>query len=148
MMPPVQDFLSELITPRDRLALDYLTNITVKGLGSSSSIITAQPVVEFHFKGNPYFSNSVLRRGLPSRQEGDEEEDAGIAEVATDIKWKEGHDLTVKVSTLKRAASLYLRLARSRTVPSSSGSGVMSEWVHSITAAAVRVCWQSADQLT
>ena len=96
----MQDFLSEHITPRDRLALDYLTSITVKGLGSSSSSSksSAQPVVEFHFKSNPYFSNSVLRRGLPSSQQEDEEEDADAAEVATEIKWKEGHDLTVKVS--------------------------------------------------
>lgn len=47
-----QDSLSPLITPRDRCALEYLTDVRyVRG--------PAGMVVEFHFAPNPYFTNKV-----------------------------------------------------------------------------------------
>ncbi len=51
-LPCTQDSLSPLITPRDRCALEYLTDVRyVRG--------PAGMVVEFHFAPNPYFTNKV-----------------------------------------------------------------------------------------
>lgn len=84
----MQDALAEHITARDRLALEYLTDVrAVHGKDGS--------VVELHFASNPFFSNKVLKRGGVNAAE--EEGGSPLSEIWTDIDWKEGKNLTIKV---------------------------------------------------
>jgi nucleosome assembly protein 1-like 1 len=94
-----QDTLAESITPRDRQALHYLTHITAASSPSSSS--GGATTVELHFGTNPYFTNKVLRRGISV-----DEATGELQEVSTDIVWKEGKELTLKVRGSAAGAGL------------------------------------------
>lgn len=89
-----EDTISEHITARDKLALEYCEDIRFnrgpKGM-----------LVEFLFRSNPYFANKSLRRGLFV----EEDEEGGVVrmnEEATDIDWKDGKSLLVK-GTVKKS---------------------------------------------
>lgn len=88
-----QDSISEHISQRDLIALEYIENIE---LVSSSGADGA----EFTFRSNPYFSNKALRRVVGW-------EDTGGASIpvdkGTNIVWKEDHNLTVKEVAKKGA---------------------------------------------
>eukprot|EP00775_Hariotina_reticulata_P010883 gene10883-11037_t len=89
-----QDTIAEEVTVRDKQALAYCTGVrAVLPAGDDP------PTVEFSFCGNPFFSNSVLRRCL-----GDDEAD--IPEMTTDIQWKDtAHKLVVKEVAKKGGGS-------------------------------------------
>lgn len=88
-----QDSISEHVTQRDLIALEYLENIELVSRSGADG-------AEFTFRTNPYFSNKFLRRVVGW-------EDMGGASVPVDegtsVDWKAGHNLTVKEVAKKSA---------------------------------------------
>ncbi|KXZ49941.1 hypothetical protein GPECTOR_18g10 [Gonium pectorale] len=87
-----QEELSTIITPRDRFALEYCEDVRyVRG--------PAGMAVEFHFSpNNPYFTNTVLRKGVYVKRAGDGRSGdiEEVREEATVIDWRPGRSLLVK----------------------------------------------------
>ncbi|KAG1669879.1 hypothetical protein FOA52_012468 [Chlamydomonas sp. UWO 241] len=82
------DTISEQITRRDRQALGYCTDVRfVKGARGM--------LIEFHFCENPFFDNSVLRKGIYVHTDVSGRP-IDVREEATEIEWKEGQSLLVK----------------------------------------------------
>ncbi|KAL0488082.1 nucleosome assembly protein [Acrasis kona] len=81
----------EMIKEYDIEALKALVNITYESVEEEGKLAGFK--LNFHFKENEYFTNTVLTKTFHH-----EEDDTPIKNVGTEIQWKEGKDLTVKVT--------------------------------------------------
>ncbi|GIL68403.1 hypothetical protein Vafri_21653 [Volvox africanus] len=128
-----EEKLADMITPRDRCALEYLEDI--RYLTGPMGL-----VLEFHFASNPYFHNKVLRKGtliIPrSTEKGDpsgslppggcglEELMRGVQgwrDESTVIDWKPGRSLLVRSDPVV-AADETAAAARQRSKKGKAGA--------------------------
>ena len=106
--------IADYVEPHDEPVLKYLTDVTTAFVGDLAGFR-----VDFHFAANPYFENAVLSKvfhiphmieGAPeaeggaaaaAEEEEDEEDDEDAFDVkkieGTEVQWKAGHNVTVKV---------------------------------------------------
>jgi len=79
------------IQTRDEDVLkNYLEGVT---FGDSSDDKFTWKYIDFHFKENPYFENKVLSKLFDRMEKGKSDD---LVPLGTDIKWKEGKNLSVK----------------------------------------------------
>jgi nucleosome assembly protein 1-like 1 len=93
--------ISELITERDSEALKYLVDVRVEYLEDGKPGFKL--LFEFNEKAKEFFEDTILTKTYYYQEEvgslGDFIYDRAVG---TDIKWKTGKDLTVKVETKKQ----------------------------------------------
>lgn len=81
------DILVEEIKEKDEEALKHLHKLEYENEEGSNNFI-----VKFHFSPNEYFTNEVLTKKFFIS-----EDDEVTKTEGTEIKWKEGKNLTVKI---------------------------------------------------
>lgn len=86
--------LQEMIKEYDEPALEALTNIVVLPVMDEPESFK----LEFHFAPNPYFTNTCLTKVFHIEEKGDTVSGCD----GTEIDWKEGKDLTKKVTKKKK----------------------------------------------
>ncbi|KAJ3334546.1 hypothetical protein HDU91_002676, partial [Kappamyces sp. JEL0680] len=100
-LPP----LTDTITDEDDDALKHLTDIRYSYLDGNPGF-----VLEFHFEENDYFTNKVLSKTY-YLIDSDEAQDlvydhaegyASLSDRSTEIDWKEGKDLSVRIEVKKQ----------------------------------------------
>jgi len=88
------DAFSEMITERDEEALNYLRDVRANPVqGENASF-----ALEFHFNPNPYFDNAIITKTyhLLEKETGQVLFDRVES---TEINWKDGKNLTIKLVT-------------------------------------------------
>jgi nucleosome assembly protein 1-like 1 len=84
------DILVEEIKEKDEDALKHLTKLEYESEKGTNNF-----TIKFHFSANDYFTNDILTKRFEIS-----EDDEVTKTVGTEIKWKEGKNLTVK--TIKK----------------------------------------------
>lgn len=91
--------VGENITDRDRGALEFLKHLEYTTISNTTDEYPAGTIIlKFWFSPNPFFTNEVLTKTYVMDPEDDEELKKTIG---TDIVWKPGKNLTVKMMKKK-----------------------------------------------
>lgn len=98
--------LEEIVMEEDYPALDHLIDVRFSLLADNPGFR-----LEFEFKENPFFENSILSKEYYLEDQAGEDDDDEVAgsddlvydhAVGTEIKWKDGKDLTHKIEIRKQ----------------------------------------------
>ncbi|KAI3650360.1 hypothetical protein MP228_003841 [Amoeboaphelidium protococcarum] len=98
--------LEEIVMEEDYSALDHLIDVRFSLLADNPGFR-----LEFEFKENPFFENSILSKEYYLEDQAGEDDDDEVAgsddlvydhAVGTEIKWKDGKDLTHKIEIRKQ----------------------------------------------
>ncbi|KAI3635975.1 hypothetical protein MIR68_005856 [Amoeboaphelidium protococcarum] len=98
--------LEEIVMEEDYPALDHLIDVRFSLLADNPGFR-----LEFEFKENPFFENSILSKEYYLEDQAGEDDDDEVAgsddlvydhAVGTEIKWRDGKDLTHKIEIRKQ----------------------------------------------